>query len=184
MGYLNKEDYERRTRSAERRMEKNKSIGALTEEQHDALSEVCKLRHEFHSNPECLWNCYDGEHRYLWSIIYGEPLGLINTALQKAMLPLINFEHEYCDIPDVSWYDDLDESEKDEWEAKAKSFNDTRSNSTLHHTGSSIWMEESWEYHDFINCHQEINDLIEKYLRKIDEEYGTDYAPTGAQRIV
>ena len=50
MAYLTKEQYSRRNENAANRMAKNAENTALTEEQHEAISNLCTARHKLHSN--------------------------------------------------------------------------------------------------------------------------------------
>jgi hypothetical protein len=52
MAYLSKDQYSRRNENAAIRMQSNKSINSLTEEQHDALAFLCSARHNLHSQKD------------------------------------------------------------------------------------------------------------------------------------
>lgn len=60
MAVLDRDAYNRKAEWAARRMVQNKEIKTLTEEQHDALAELCELRHNVHANWDTLFvgeNC-------------------------------------------------------------------------------------------------------------------------------
>ena len=91
----------------------------------------------------------------------------------------INKLQEYENKPIRTIWDE----EKEEWEEKADKFNDENPKAFFPHSGYTLWKEESWEYDTFLKICEKQNDIIEKYLREIDEKYGTEYCLTGIARF-
>ena len=56
MGIISKEGYRGKREWAAKRMEQNKKIETLTEEQHNLLAELCTFRHDLHHNWDSAWN--------------------------------------------------------------------------------------------------------------------------------
>lgn len=143
---------------ANRKYERNALIETLTEEQHEALSALCADRHYMHVNGEKeIWS-EESSHSRTYQLIGGVMwVSEINQYLADADLPTINF-CDYDDCDNISTYDtfcDSDEEREDaELEAKER-------------------IEEIIEHNDALIC---------KYLKKIDEEHGTEYTPSGMSR--
>lgn len=157
MAIKTKEQYERSRENAARRMLDNKRIEILTDEQHEALAELCSVRHEMHNNMLSIAKC-GGD--YLRNII------LANIGLQEAGIATMNFvptdESDFIDIDNIDLLCELgeepdDSDERDEWVDN--------------------------ECSRIINELEELNSKIEKYLAGIDTKYGTNYCPTGDTRI-
>lgn len=55
MGIISRDGYDRKREYAARKMEENRLIETLNEEQHDVLSWLCSLRHEMHTNQHSLF---------------------------------------------------------------------------------------------------------------------------------
>lgn len=103
--------------------------------------------------------------------------------LKEAGLPELKLLISY-DMPgEEDYYGLLSDEEREEWERKADKFNDENPKAFFPHEGYTLWREESWEYRTFYDICEKQNDIIEKYLREIDEKYGTDYCPTGIARF-
>lgn len=160
MAQLDKNAYYRKMIYAGKKMAANKEIQTLTEEQHDALSQMCSARHELHTNMDRITK--GSEQDYLGSIIEA------NGALGKSGLPIIDGiptdTTDYIDIDSIRELEDLGEApsrdDEDEWQE---------------------WYDA--EYHRIYDELSKLNKKIEKYLEQIDAEHGTHYAPTGASRI-
>lgn len=159
MAYLTKQQYDYRRESAANRMEKNKdACNTLTEEQHEALARLCSARHDFHSNID---TCVKGEDS-----TYTDELINANADLVASGLPAIkgvpaSFE-DYIDIDTIALLYQLggipeDDEEREEW--------------------------YSTEYERIYGEYEDLNTVIEDYLREIDKTHGTHYAPTGALRV-
>jgi len=158
MAYLKKSQYERRAANAAIRMEQNKQISSLTAEQHQALKELCYHRHEMHSNMDSVTR--SRENKIMANL---EKVGVM---LAQAGIPcpaLPSDECDYIDIDDIDSlyeYDDVPEDDEERQE----------------------WYDEN--YRRIMSELSELNGQIEEYLRIIDEQHGTSYCPTGAQRIM
>lgn len=154
MGYLSKEAYDRKREWAARKHERQKAITSLTEEQHDALAEICGIRHELHTHQEALFYTGSADHSRLWDNFPNEASeGYINELLESVGLETIHFPVTQIDFPDdYTW----DEDGFDSWEAA---------------------------YEKAMDMAEQLNDAIEAYLSNIDAQHGTEYAPSGATRI-
>lgn len=179
MAFLSKADYERRERAAERRMARNAEINTLTQEQHEALAELCYIRHNFHSNDagDKLFKTGSAEFDEYWDLI-----GEINTSkywidsmLVDAGLPKLGFICDFCDYTNDQDFNDIEIVDR---------------NGKVYPVGVDIMTEEELYYDKYEAARAELYELAEKwnsavecYLTKIDEEHGTDYAPHGCQRL-
>lgn len=154
MGYLSKEVYERKRAYAGRKMAQNSRIESLTEDQHEALATLCRIRHEIHTNPKAFFN----NESNVWSYIDdGCGGGIINTNLENAGLEPIEFNVDPACYPtDYDWDDE------EIWDGK---YNDYDS-----------------ALREIYTVAEEINNKIEEYLRLIDKTHGTEYCPTGLSR--
>lgn len=92
MGIVSKDGYFYKQLAAEKRMEENRKVSTLTEEQHNALAEICRIRHELHCNHETLFN-----EEAANCVLYNE-YSTINEILTKASLEKIS---ELPDIEDI-----------------------------------------------------------------------------------
>lgn len=154
MSYLNKEQYEYRRESAARRAADNKQIETLTEEQHDLIAEVARMRHEIHCNTDSMYNCESGNYDK-WQWIDNGSEG-INNRLTAVGLPKI------------------------EWTYLVESFptSEDRYNGIIDNTDEA----EEYNRNEYYKMMGRLNSNIEVYLTMIDREYGTHYAPTGELR--
>ena len=160
MTNLDKNAYYGKMIYAGKKMAANKEIQTLTEEQHDALSQMCSARHELHTNMDRITR--GTEKDYLGNIIEA------NGTLKKSALPIIDGiptdTADYIDIDSIRELEDLGEvpsrDNEDEWQE---------------------WYNA--EYHRIYDELENLNKTIEKYLEQIDIEHGTHYAPSGASRI-
>lgn len=139
-----------------KRNAQNAEIGkdsGLTEEQTDALEELCKIRHEIHSNQRDMWNAESGMYSELWGYLYDDNSHSINSMLRRVGLPEIVFTQDYMqECPNSLDYDEVFELEYDE------------------------------AYFLCMDILEAINTDIENYLAGIDEQYATSYCPTGISR--
>lgn len=160
MTNLDKNAYYGKMIYAGKKMAANKEIQTLTEEQHDALSQMCSARHELHTNMDRITR--GTEKDYLGNIIEA------NGMFKKSALPIIDGiptdTVDYIDIDSIRELEDLGEApsrdDEDEW--------------------------QEWYNTEYSRIHDELAELnkkIEKYLERIDAEHGTHYAPTGKSRI-
>lgn len=159
MAYLNKKQYDYRRESAAKRMQENKEIDTLTEDQHDILSELCKIRHKIHSDKKNVI-ISDDEN-------YKAKLIRINIKLMELELPYMEFipcgEGDYIDIDTIDGLYEYDEVPEDDEERKE-------------------WYDNNyWRISEEL---EKLNSQIEKYLKGIDEKYNTNYCPTGNLRML
>lgn len=154
MAYLSKEQYDYRRESAARRMAENAEIETLSEEQHEALAEICRMRHELHCNPESIFltdsSDYTEYSRYV-SNLDGDERNFSRIA-EEAGLPVLNIE----------LFDDYDNDRAGEWDEDYD---------------YEVSLRATLDYVERLNT------TIENWLRAIDEEHGTDYCPSGALRV-
>ena len=161
--YIHSDKWTAKQNYVENIMRENSEVETLTEEQHEALQELARIRHEIHSSWETMWNDEASDNPRLWNYIESG----IDEMLTEAELPTIEFNYEPGDIPTAEdYYIFLTEEEQEEYD------ND-----------SWKWREESGAFDEFADFLSEVNNKIEDYLRNIDKEYGTHYAPTGFARL-
>jgi len=164
MAYLDKEAYDRKADYAGRRMAENAKIETLTEEQHDVLSWLCSLRHEMHSNQEDFFFNESGNYgKFTDAVNDDRDVQSINGQLNMAKLPKIKWTkdiYDYDTESEVYELEDHSEYADDEWDELIDS-----------------------KRREALRFAESVNADIEEYLRKIDEEHGTEYAPSGATRI-
>lgn len=160
-------------------MLKNSEIDTLTEEQHNALAWLCRVRHELH----CSWeSVFEGDSDTITP--FDNSLGEceINQVLDDAGLKKIDFNFNFDDMPtENDYYNLLTDEEQEEYEQIAEEYN--ASHSGMQHTGCSVWKEESGEYDIFVKQMGNLNSKIEEYLRNIDKEHNTNYCPSGITRL-
>jgi hypothetical protein len=153
MGYLNKAQYDYRRESAAKKMREQRSITSLTEEQHEALSDVCRIRHELHCSMEDRFytgSCNFSAHWHYCNNDYDSSIYAIlkNVGLENNLF----WNNE--EIPN-----DMDWEDYEEWDC---------------------WEDAYQACYDFCG---NINKEIEQYLRNVDKKHGTEYAPSGSLRI-
>lgn len=163
MGYLNKEQYNYRREAAARRSQENELIAisnGMTESQAELITELCSLRHEFHSNMDAITRA--DESRVLRRLV------ALNSRIRESDLTPMDFMPSYEDdyilidtIAERMEFARIDGENIEDWDA---------------------WYAENYEeiYHELSELHEQ----IEKYLSKIDKKYRTKFAPTGALRIL
>ena len=159
MAQLDKNAYYGKMIYAGKKMSTNKEIETLTDEQHDALSQMCSARHELHTNMDRITK---GSQVWLASIVDA------NYALAKSGLTPISLiptdKSDFINIDSIRELEDLGEApsrdDEDEWQE---------------------WYDA--EYSRIYDELAELNRKIEKYLEQIDAEHGTHYTPTGKSRI-
>lgn len=158
MAYLTKEQYERRAENAAIRMAKNAQISSLTEEQHEALKELCYRRHEMHSNMD---SCTISSENRIMAKLAKAGVMLAQAGIPCQALP--SDEADYIDIDSIEDLYEIDDDPEDDDERRE-------------------WYADN--YSRIMSELSELNEQIEDYLRTIDEQHGTSYCPTGAQRIM
>lgn len=167
MGYVNKEGYERKAEWAARRNAKNAEIETLTPEQHEALAEVCRMRHEIHIGHKAMFVTESANYDKLWSYLPNwEGSGKINEVLSETGLAKIELPDLTMSAPnDNIWCEAMEDDDRAEYDDDI-----------------DRWIAEYAEptLEDMLD---KVNNQIEDYLRNIDKEHGTSYCPTGATRI-
>ncbi len=153
MAVLSKQQYERRNENAAIRMEQNAKAQTLNTGQHEALSWLCKVRHDIHTNQKAIFCVESGDHSKLSRYIDSE----IKEKLREVGLKN-SLSWNMLDVPDDHFYD------KPEDEG---GFN----------------LDYDTAYETCIRFLEKVNTDIEKYLRSIDEIHGTSYCPTGLTRL-
>lgn len=166
MSYLTQAQYYYRRESAAQTMTANReSCDTLTEEQHDALAEVCRMRHELHGDSRSLYASESSNHDR-WIAWLGcdesDENGKINDVLVSAGLPRISAIAVPCDIPCDGYEADEDEVDED---------------------GCITDEALSARLADVGRFAESVNTRIEKYLKEIDTVHGTSYCPSGALRV-
>lgn len=163
MAYLTKDQYDRRRENAAKRNAANEEIlveAGWAEADAELISRVCALRHEFHCNMDRI-----AEFGREGSMALRE-LNELDEKLSDRGLPTIEglpCEADMDCMDGLTYYygedvpEDHDSEEFREW-----------------------YNEEFDRILDELN---EGNNAIERYLKSIDDKYGTHFAPTGAQRI-
>lgn len=160
MAKLSKEAYAGKKEWSAKRMLANREKETLTEAQCDAIEELCRFRHELHCNQKALFHTGSSYYSEYWDNIgYNGHESDINKTLCNAGLPLI-FNHEEDVLPTD---DDINSDDYD--------------------TDDDYQEEHDELLLEVLEFASEVNKEIEKYLRSIDEMYGTDYAPSGATRF-
>ena len=164
MAYLKKEQYEYRRESAARRAAENEEIAVehgMTEEQAELISELCRLRHELHTNMDAV--TINDSNLNIKKELVGIARQIDESGLpQVPCIPIA--EGDYIDIDDI---DELFECEK--WPD----------------SGTQEWQDKyDDEYHRIYGELEQLNKDIEAYLADIDKQYGTHWCPTGALRIM
>ncbi|MFA5068076.1 MAG: hypothetical protein WC466_08610 [Candidatus Izemoplasmatales bacterium] len=156
--YHSKDVYDKKREYAARKMAKNKDIDTMTDEQHDAVANLCSIRHELHTN---MHNVAISDDQNIKKKIV-----LANIQLRESDLPHMSFvpldEIDYIDIDSIEDLKLMGENPE----------NDEEKNE---------WYTEN--YYRISNELSELNSNIEKYLKQIDEKYGTSYCPTGLSRV-
>ena len=157
-GKISSEGYERKREWAARRMVDNKKIETLTEDQHDALSNLCSVRHNFHVNLD----------RLVISDSENIKKDLINANIELVESGLIpmnfipNSEDDFIDIDDFQLLNEIEQIPENEDE------------------------KQNWYDDNYSRIYGELSNLntnIENYLSEIDLKYGTNYKPSGASRF-
>lgn len=164
MAFLKKEQYAYRREAAARRAADNEQIAVehgMTEEQAELISELCRLRHELHTNMNKVTRS-DNDLRIK------EQLVKLNAAIRESGLKpaecMPSDETDYIDIDDIDLLLDLCE-----WPE----------------SGTREWQDKyDDEYSRIYGELEQLNNDIEKYLAEIDKQYGTSWCPTGALRIM
>ena len=154
MAYIDKEGYERKREWAAKRMAENSQIDTLTEEQHEALEWLCSVRHDVHCNQDDFFCDESANSSEYWNYIDDGNGGTIREKLMEAGLPEMkwSFNPDMYTSESVCYELDYTEEEREE------------------------------ERERCLEMAEKFNLDIEKYLKTIDEQHGTNYCPSGASR--
>ena len=163
--YINKKNKENRS------LETN----TLSENQIDVIEWLCKIRHEIHSNLDSYW-LGNGN----WNYFDNDSVDSINYKLKSVNLPSIPFS-DFTDIPTVDDYYEFEDT--DYWDSVAEQLQNNNSKNIFALSGVDVWKDKTDSYETFLQCMDNYNKQIEKYLMQIDKENGTNYAPSGWARL-
>lgn len=162
MAKLSREAYDGRREWAARRMAENAKIDSLTQEQHDLLAELCTFRHNLHCSWDSLANGNAQDIEAQISEYYEDTLSDRTRRLfGEAAYNLIDYNTTADDPEDVEEYMGIP--------------------TDLYNDDYNEWCERIREA-DF-DLFSTINSEIESFLTRIDNKYGTSYAPSGATRF-
>lgn len=179
MGILTPEQYEKRRENAARRMAENAEKGAearLTEAQADALEHLTTVRHDIHTSWDEIFNTESGDTSL-------DRLLEVQGELEAAGLDAPKWVSDEGDILghdtpndnsivyEICGYD----------KARARVLKECPKLAEDEDLLRDAIKEEL--YSMACELYEQLNTAIEVYLHRIDEKYGTNYAPTGAQRI-
>lgn len=162
MAYLNQKQYDYRRESAAARNLTNEQIAVqngMSEDQAELISKLCTIRHDFHCNMGSMAKSNE-DH----SII--DAIEQIEDDINKSGLPQLNVSRLLLDLDDMNGliYDYGDDVPED-------------------HDSQEF---QNWYDDNYARIYDElegVNKAIEDYLRVIDKDYHTSFAPTGALRI-
>lgn len=164
MAYLTKEQYDRRRENAEQRNGQNEKIAlsnGMTECQAELISELCRLRHELHTNMNAV--TLNDSNRGIKSQLVKLAQQIEQSGLPK--VPSIpTGECDYIDIDEINElleYDEWPEPDTQEWQNK---YDD--------------------EYSRIYGELEQLNKDIEAYLADIDKRYSTHWCPTRTLRML
>lgn len=163
MAYLSKEQYAYRRESAAKRNAENEAIAicnGMSQEEASLVSELCSFRHELHVSVSSLTRSGEG------SAELRRRADDLDYRIEASTLPRICFASMLDDIDDLdgliyNYGDDVpaDHSSED----------------------FSEWYDEN--YRRIYAEYEGVNVMIERYLRALDDEFGTHWCPCGALRM-
>lgn len=162
MAKLNKSQYDYRREAAAARNIDNEEIAmqnGMNEEQAELISKLCSIRHNFHCNMDSLAKSSEDNSIF-------EEIENVEDAINESGLPQLNVASMLLDTDDMNgliyeYGDDVPEDHD------SQEFQD--------------WYDDN--YARIYDELEGVNKEIEDYLRVIDENYHTSFAPTGALRI-
>lgn len=162
MAKLNKSQYDYRREAAAARNIDNEEIAmqnGMNEEQAELISKLCSIRHNFHCNMDSLAKSSEDNSIF-------EEIENVEDAINESGLPQLNVASMLLDTDDMNgliyeYGDDVPEDHD------SQEFQD--------------WYDDN--YARIYDELEGVNKEIEDYLRVIDENYNTSFAPTGALRI-
>jgi hypothetical protein len=155
MAIISKDGYAGKREWAANRIAENKKIETLTKEQHEALAKLCRIRHELHTNQKTLFFAESGDHQRLWKYIDLD---------WESEYHIDNILHE-ANLPKIG-------------------INTSGADYPTDHD----YEDMGYDYEEALSCvlnmAEAVNTKIEIYLREIDEQYGTNYCPSGITRLL
>lgn len=163
MANFTKEIYERKAEwAANKQMDGAAEAienGKLTEDQVKGIMEIAGIRHEIHCIDalRILENSNHDSEKF-----YNAP-DRIAEIIEENDLPEFESEIDFVELPTSDDYYELYEDEYED-------LND--------------WIENSGCINQISDAKEKFNGEIEAYLKKIDEESGTAFCPTGVTRIM
>lgn len=154
MAYYSKEIYEKKAMWAENRMERNKEIETLTEEQHEALSYIASKRHNLHTM-RAGSSKYEAYTKFFGSeFCDGELYNIITENQLPDMINTITID--FNTFMDDDWNEEGLDCSTDEYQ---------------------------YAYDDAVSASENNVDSLDQdvrdYLAYIDSIHSTDYAPMG-----
>jgi hypothetical protein len=167
MSYLSEEQYTYRRESAARHLTECAENPNLTENQHATMADICDARHWLHCESGETLYCTEGPD-------YTKAVALIFTDGDGEVDGVKSFQKMIKESKigyDTGVFNGLSDELNDIPRDCDVCGEDTEG------SGSS---EESIERFDDILA--KVNAEVEKFLRYVDNEYGTDYCPSGANR--
>lgn len=176
------EIYEAKERYAQYKADHNAVIAetnGMTEEQIEALTEICHIRHEIH----CCDRMKMFNDESIESSRWSDAPDRITSLISEANLPSISWSRDYSMTPSTfDYFNVLTEDEREQWEERADQIT-AETGGRIRHTGLSAYIEEGEDFKAYIEDVEEFNSDIEKYLAEIDKNYGTEFCPTGWARM-
>jgi hypothetical protein len=147
--YMGKEDY------ARCKQEKNREIKTLSDEQHATLANLCRIRHDLHTNIKSLINSPECD---IDSELIECKDSMGKVGLPALQLPFLHVD--YFDIDNLQFIKSPDFNSPDDYLG---------------------WYNKTFEelYEQWSKVHR----AIELYLLDIDSNHGTQYCPTGMSRL-
>lgn len=164
MAYFSKDVYEKKTEWAIIHNKEQSEIGltnGMTEEQVEAMEQLCKDRHYLHTHASDLFISESADHDPIVRMLDEEYESESNIAHYLTAAGFDNnlkFDTINLDDDSTFYLDNDFENDDEREEARIEALEN-----------SADFMEN-------------VNDKIEKFMRSVDEKYGTHYCPTGIAR--
>ena len=150
---IDKEAYDGKREWAASRMEENKKVSTLTQEQHELLEELCKFRHDLHTNWESAFNDESSSFTY-----YEENISTYSVGNSGEELPC-RIEKAFGEMP----------------------FSPIDYPTSADYADYGLSYEEAFDR--ACDEFDKVNNEIETFLSKVDKKHGTHYCPEGATRL-
>ena len=177
-----KEMFEKKERYAQSKSDRNAEVAAtngMTDGQIEALTEICRIRHEIHSCDRMRMFNDESVESSEWS----GAVDKIESLIGDADLPPISWSSDYSMTPSTfDYFNILSEEEQNQWEERADQIT-AETGGRIRHTGLSAYIEEGEDFKAFLKDVEAFNSDVEKYLAEIDKNYGTEFCPTGWARM-